>query len=276
MRYVEYCTQPFQRNGTMVPVSSLKDFYALEDSGYCTHYQYSAHAANAIRAQGNSEKMARFPVYSDRLWIDLDAPSSDPAEVAKVKTYAGQLTNQFKQQGLDFTVWFSGSKGYHICIKITPMEGMDVPYSQAQYVQHILKVSCDFSLYQSARLLSNPGRKHPKTGLKKVKVFEHKGNTLLTIPMIANPKPPISTLESLTDSDRARIAFQRLSGLILDAPLPGMRHTSLWSVATQCMEAGMAKDLVSGTLLYANQFFADPKTKEEVLRAIEQAESQLR
>jgi hypothetical protein len=259
----------------MVPVSSLLDIYDRPDSGYCTIYQFSKEAAFAIRQQGDATGFARFPVYSDRLWIDLDAADSSPSEVDRVKNYARELTARFKAENYTFSVWFSGSKGYHICLRITPMQGREVPYSQLQYVQNELKIQCDFSLYQHGRLLSNPGRLHPKTGIKKHKIYEFNGGRLLEVPLIPMPEKLEISSGSLQVSDLARIGFQRLASFTQDAPLAGMRHTKMWSLASGLFEAGMSFDLVFGNLCYVNQFLPDPKPIEEVRRACEQAAHQL-
>jgi hypothetical protein len=276
MWYHEYALKPELRNGTMVPRSSALDFYNRSDSGYFSVYLFDSAAAFAIRAQGDSKGFARFPVYSDRLWIDVDAADSSEAEVSRVRNYVRDLTRQFQCQDLNFTVWDSGSKGYHIAIKIEPMFGKDAPWSQMIYVQQSLKVTCDYSLYQHGRLLSNPGRVHPKTGRKKTKVYSHQGTTILSIPTVLAPTKIDVDSDSLTNADLGRIALNRVSSLLLDAPLPGMRHTTLWSTASQCLEAGLNEDTVCGLLSWVNKMLPSPKTDEEVKRCVTQAISQMR
>lgn len=275
MWYHEHTQSPEKRTGLMVPRSALPDFFRLPDSGYCSVYAFSEEAKWAVRAQGDATNLSRFPVYSDRLWIDIDGADSSETEVARVAAYTRQLTKQFIAQDLNFSVWSSGSKGFHVCIKIIPMLGKDVPYSQLRYVQDTLKVVSDFSLYQHARLLSNPGRLHPKTGRRKTKVYEHQGTTILSIPMLVAPSKLDVDSDSLTDSDLGRIGFQRLAAFIQDTPLAGMRHTKLWSLASGLLEAGMSRELVFMNCSYVNKFLPDPKTDEEVLRAVTQAANQL-
>jgi hypothetical protein len=275
MLYHEYAHSPEKRNGTMVPRSAALDFYNRVDSGYFSVYLFDEAAAFAIRAQGDSTGLSRFPVHSDRLWVDFDASDNSPQEVERVKAYVREVTRQLQALDYNFTVWDSGSKGFHIAIKIDPMQGKDVPWSQGQYVQNTLKLTCDLSLYQHGRLLSNPGRVHPKTGRRKTKVYEHRGSTILFIPMLVAPKKLDVDSDSLTDADLGRIGFQRLASFIQDTPLAGMRHTKLWSLASGLFEAGMSRDLVSMNCLYVNKFLPDPKPEEEVLRAVNQAANQL-
>lgn len=275
MLYHEYAHSPEKRNGTMVPRSAALDFYSRPDSGYFSVYLFDEAACFSIRAQGDSTGLSRFPVYSDRLWIDFDASDSTTQEVERVKAYVREVTRQLQALDYNFTVWDSGSKGFHIAIKIDPMVGKDVPWSQGQYVQTTMKLTCDLSLYQHGRLLSNPGRVHPKTGRRKTKVFSHQGSTILSIPMLVAPKKLDVDSDSLTDADLGRIGYQRLASFIQDTPLAGMRHTKLWSLASGLFEAGMSRDLVSMNCLYVNKFLPDPKPDDEVLRAVTQAANQL-
>lgn len=275
MLYHEYAIQPFERRGVMVPRSSLPDFFSRPDAGYCSVYAFDQAAVFSIRAQGDSTNLSRFSVYSDRLWIDVDGSDSSPQEVERIKVYTRELTKQFIAEDFDFTVWSSGSKGFHVCIKIAPMQGKDVPYSQLLYVRDTLNVVSDFSLYQHARLLSNPGRVHPKTGKKKEKVFEHKGKTVPEIPIISAPKKSEIDPDSLTSKDLLRIGYSRLVSLVLDAPIAGGRHTAYWSVASQLLESGMDLQTVCGNLLFCNRLMPDPKSDEDVLRACNQAAHQL-
>lgn len=275
MRFHEYSKTPHSRGGTMVPVSALPDIFALPDAGYCSVYQFNAMDAHLIRAQKHSRDLGRFSVYTDRLWIDIDAANDSPQAIEDAKQYTRQLAADFKQQGLDFTVWFSGKKGYHICIKIHPIEGHGVPHSQLVYVRDTMKLTCDYSLYQHGRLLSNPGRLHPKTGIKKHRIMENSG-TLLSIPLISPPERLALDTATLSSSDKARIALSRVQNLILDAPLPGMRHQNLWSAAMQLIDANMSDELAFGLLYYANEFFPEPKPKEEIWRAVQQARHQSR
>lgn len=267
--------QPSLRSGLMVPESALPDLFKREDAGYCSVYRFDEKAVSAIRAQGSAKGLGRFPVYSDRLWIDIDRDDKDGVlGVERAREYARVLANKFKQSDYNFTVWSSGSKGFHICIKITMMVGEAVPHSQAEWLR-AQGLEIDYSLYQHGRLLSNPGRLHPKTGKKKELVMVNKGTVTPTIPILSLPIKTLTDIDELNKSDLARIVFSRASNLILDAPLCGMRHTQFWSFATQALEAGMARDVVFGLLCYVNDFLPDPKAKEDLLRALDQAQSQL-
>lgn len=247
----------------------MPSLFEAEDAGYCSVYAFSKQDADSITKSKSSVGFGQYSVYADRLWIDLDGDTKDIAE-----TLLSRAKSVLDSRGLGYTVWFSGKKGYHICIKITPMYGVDVPYSQLCYVRDTLAIECDYSLYQHGRIISNPGRKHPDTGIRK-HLVETVVGTELQIPTVA--KPFTSTVvEELNDVDKATLGLHRVQMMILDSPnlLNGMRHTTLWKTAMSCFEAGMSDELVKELMLYANRFFESQKTESEVLRAVEQAKYQ--
>jgi len=274
MYYHEFANQPYLRDGTLVPRSALRDIFNLPDAGFCSVYAFTAEAKLAIRAQGDSSGLSRFPVYSDVLWMDLDISNDTPEERQRIREYARELTRRFKEADYFFTVWDSGSKGFHIGVRIEPMFGKDVPWSQSQFIT-TSGIICDMSLYQHGRLFRNPGSVHQKTGRKKTKLYEHKGSNVLSIPMLKAPERSDLDLSTLSDSDKARIGLYRLQATIQDAPKPGMRHTTLWGTATSLLEGGLKYDLVCGLLYWANDMLPEPKTKDEVERAVQQAAHQL-
>lgn len=266
--YYEYALTPMTRSGTMVPKSALPDIYNRPDSGYCTVFAFDKFAAEAIRAQSNSQGLGRFPVYSDRLWIDIDRDN-----LSEANAYTKIVANILKRLDYSFSVWESGGKGYHVCVKISPMFGHDVPHSQRCFVE-TLQLQCDYSLYQHGRLLSNPGRIHPKTKKKKSKVWEYIGSVQPSIPIVQAPIKSVIETDLLTNEDLIRLAYSRLGSFLLDAPLPGNRHTAIWSIAMQMFEAGMPHELVLHTMLFLNSQLPSPKSKEEVCLAINQALAQ--
>ena len=276
-RYLEFAREPMQRNGTMIPVTAYADILKLDDTGYCSVYQFDEAAVLQIRAQKNAQGLGRFPVYTDRLWMDFDGLDTSEAEVAKAKQRAGQAAQILSQLGASFTIWSSGGKGYHICSKITPMAGHGVPHSQATYVAS-LGISCDMSLYQHGRLLSNPGRLHKKTGKKKHLIHTHAGSTLLTVPYLECTPREIPVREELTTLDQAKLIYSRM-GMFLESPgaqEPGNRHTALWSLAMSAIEYGMSQSAVWENLLFLNSVIENPKPIEELQKCLTQAINQSR
>lgn len=263
--YTEYCIEPYKRNGSMIPVSALQDFYEREDAGYSTYYWFTEEAAIEIRAQGNSVGLSRFPVYTRFLVIDIDREND--LLTALADTYS--ISNQLSDRGLKHSVWFSGGKGCHIYIHCEEMFGVDVPYSQLSWIRK-QGWKVDETLYQHARLLSNPGRRSKKTGIRKHKMFDKTGS-LLIIPRV-NPPERKEAATGVGVADLARIALFRLQKAF-EAP-PSSRHTTIWSLSGAFAEAGADKQLTVELMRWVNSQWDQPKDDEGLLRAVNQAYSQ--
>lgn len=262
--YCEYCIEPYKRSGVMIPVSALADFYQREDAGYSSYYWFTKEAADEIRAQGHSAGLSRFPVYTRFLVIDIDR--EDDLFTALADTYS--ISNQLTERGLKHSVWFSGGKGAHIYIHCEEMFGADVPYSQLSWIrQQGWKV--DETLYQHARLLSNPGRKSKKTGIRKHKMFDVDG-ALLVVPRV---EPPARKDAAVTGSaDLARVALFRLQRAF--ETVPTSRHQMIWSLSMSFAEAGVDKQLTTELMRWVNQNWPQPKDDGGLLRAVSQAYTQ--
>lgn len=250
----------------MIPVSALPEFYTHDDAGYSSYYWFTEEAANEIRAQGNSVGLSRFPVYTRFLVIDIDREND--LFTALADTYS--ISNQLSDRGIKHSVWFSGGKGCHIYIHCEEMFGVDVPYSQLSWIrQQGWKV--DETLYQHARLLSNPGRKSKKTGIRKHKIFDKDG-MLLHVPRV---EPPVrkEAPAGIGTADLARIALFRLQKAFETDP--SSRHVAIWSLAGAFAEAGADKQLTIELMRWVNSLWSQPKDDEGLVRAVSQAYTQM-
>jgi hypothetical protein len=152
MLYREWCLYPNQRRGRMLPIALIAKFELAADAGYASVYMFDKEAADQIKAAGNSSGLARFPVYTDTLTLDLD---KGEAQLERVRTAIA---------GLRYDVYVSGGKGFHVVIHLDRMvSGTNIPFSQRKWVE-ALNVEADLSLYQAGHIISLPGRKHPKDG----------------------------------------------------------------------------------------------------------------
>lgn len=266
--YCEFARQPYKRSGNMIPVSSLPEFYKQDDAGYSTYYWFTKEAANEIKTQGHSAGLSRFPVYSQFLVIDIDRDNDMFSALAD--TFS--ISNKLKEMGLKHSLWFSGGKGCHIYIHTEPMFDINVPHTHLMWVKTILEgYKTDESLYQHGRLLSNPGRKSQKTGIRKHKISDVPGE-LLSLTVQA-PPTRIRTRTPEGNNDFARIALFRASKVLESEP--SSRHTTLWSLAGAFAEAGMEESLTTGILTWVNQMWKTPKDQEGLERAVRQAYNQI-
>lgn len=264
--YVEYALEPFKRNGSMVPVSALTSLYEREDAGYCSYYWFTEEAANEIRSQGHSSGLSRFPVFTRFLVLDIDREDDSALALADMTA----ISEELQRRELKHSVWVSGGKGYHIYIHCEPLFGIDVPYSQLSWVrQQGWKV--DETLYQHGRLLSNPGRKSKKTGIRKHKIADYDGS-LLRIERVA---PPVKKERpvGIGTKDLARIALFRAQKALEEDP--SSRHTTIWSLSGAFAEAGADINFTIEVMRWINQFWTAPKDDEGLIRAVKQAYQQI-
>jgi hypothetical protein len=125
----------------------------------------------------------------------------------------------------------------------------------------------DYSLYQHGRILRLPGTVNVKTGRRKQfveKVDGVKAEIELRTPPAFNFKPDggLKTIATVLNH------FQRLA---LSEPLPGNRHTQLWSAARSACEAGLTYEATLELLQAINSSWGNPKEGDEVEKAIRQA-----
>lgn len=254
--YREWCLQPNQRRGTMLPLAQFKDILRAPDAGYASVYAFEETAALEIIASKSSAGLNKYPVYSDMLMIDLDDGER------QLRRAQDALT------GLGYLIWSSGGKGFHIGVPLkVSVFGEHVPYSQRKWVE-ALDIGADLSLYQHGRILSLPGRVHPKTGKKKEPFGEVVGNSLV-LPEVFPAKLTFSAFED-TSGDLENALWQAIQ-LLAAEPEPGNRHTKLWSTAKSLAEAGLAYETVLDLLTEVNGQWENGKTTTEVTTAVRQA-----
>lgn len=235
----------------MVPVT------CEQTTGYSSVYWFAMRDAEQIKARGHSRGLGEFSVYSNTLWFDFDGGASelDHAVPAIVGLNA------------PFRVFFSGKKGFHIAVEIEPMEGPTVPQQQKAFVQ-TLDFCCDLSLYQHSRILSNCGRVHPETGKPKRLLFEWVLGEPFKVPKLLTLAPSKPKLDETVDIQRAMFMAWRTTE---KHPSPGNRHTTLWSLAKTFCNAELEYSTALDILLKINDKWNQPKLKEEVERACNQA-----
>jgi hypothetical protein len=243
----------------MLPLNVIEKMCDAPDSGYSSVYMFDEDAARVLLADKSSKGMSRFPVYTDRLVIDLDAGDEqlERAELA------------LKERELAYDVWFSGGKGYHVIIPLVALvSGKDVPYSQKKWVEG-LGIGADLSLYQHGRLISLPGRVHPKTGIKKYLLRQENG-AKLNIPMLVSPEP-VFTFAGNGGLDEFEAGLWKVLQCLADPPSVGNRHTQLWSTALHFADSGFSYDFTLELMTEVNNKWTTGKDLAGVELAVKQA-----
>lgn len=254
MYWYEWCSKFNHRKGNMMPDKYVKQLLKAKDPGYASIYGFSPEDAKLIKDSGSSSGLGRFSVYADTLYMDFDT-GLEAATIA-----SAQLTDM----GIAHSLWDSGSKGGHIHVKQVPAYCQHLPYCQKRWVM-LQGFECDLSLYQHGRILSLPGRIHPKTGKPKVLIAEEAGEP---INLDLTP-PPIMTFSYDFGGDLEQ-AFLQLAGLVSDPPTPGNRHQRLWSCAERLAFLGFNEATVLDILIGVNSEWETPKSEPEIQAAVTQ------
>lgn len=258
MLYREWCLTPMRRRGTMLPLKTVAQFEKAPDAGYASVYMFDEAAAAEIKASGSSAGFARFPVYADTLTLDLDQGEKQ-LELVETKVRA---------LGLAYRVYDSGGKGFHVVVPLAEtVYGTNVPYSQRAWAES-LDVGADLSLYQAGHIISLPGRRHPKTGRRKVLVRQVLGE-LLALGLRESP----ARIFTISDADQSELerGLWRLIHLLRQEPGIGNRHVALWSTAKHFADAGLAYDTALDLLTEVNESWENPKPSDELESAVKQA-----
>lgn len=260
--YREWARSLTSRKGNMVTLAGIETLIKQGNPGYASCYMFNEKDAKEIRATGESKNLRRFSVASDCLIIDID---DGDIGLERVK-------ESLDLRGLGYEVYFSGGKGYHVYIFHDLIDSEDLPFSHASIVRS-WGLETDFTLYQHGRLLSLPGRLHPKTGQLKRFYFKVDG-TMLQVPIVKQPsKPDFSQLEA--KEGILTTGLMRAMNLTAMEPNPGNRHTAIWGTSKDLLEAGLEYGTVLDIMLRINEQWENPKDESEIEQAVIQAHGQL-
>jgi hypothetical protein len=259
--YREWTLKPEHRRGSMLLQSQIDLICkGSGDSGYASVYAFDENAAKEIIASKSSAGLARYEVYTDVLVMDLDGGDE----------LKQQATSILDALGLAYTVWFSGSKGYHVVIPLDRLYYSKIlPYSQRVWVEK-QGIKADLSLYQHGRILSLPGRVHPKTGKRKELVEVAKGSTL-TLELVDPPKEFQVDFKPLGGLSEFEAGLWKMLQSLGDEPSKGNRHTRLWSTAQHFADAGVSYETSLELMHKVNESWVLAKDAEGVELAVSQA-----
>lgn len=249
--YREWAPRLNYRKGRMVSTFALTNLIKQHDPGYGSVYMFDEVTAKEIIKSGESKGFNKMAVIANTLVFDLDGgqESLDKAEVI------------LKSHGYGYQVFSSGGKGFHIYVPHELIQSNHLPYSHQKVVEK-LGIECDLSLYQHGRLLSLPGRVHPKTGRRKELLY-NVGGTPINIPIVERPVVQFK-LGLIDTGDTLSMALRRLSDLTVEEPKIGNRHTTLWSVAQNLADAGITYHTALDLILGVTKEWKNPKPQSEI------------
>lgn len=238
----------------MVKLDNLPEiFKRVYDPGYTGLYLFKEEDALEIITSKSSAGLDRYSVSSSRLVIDID----DGVE--------GLHAAELKLEGLEYEVWSSGGKGFHIILKHEFVTSVDLPYSHRKWVE-AQGIDCDMSLYHAGHILSAPGRVHPRTKNRKVFVKKVEGKQM-AVTLVKKPEVVFSFSDTGEELSRA---LMRLTDLSSSEPKLGNRHVSIWGTSKALAQAGISFDVATELLRKVNEGWKNPKSESELLAAIQQ------
>jgi len=238
----------------MVPVSALPEILKRTNPGYGSVYKFDAADAQIIRISGSSKGLGSLAVSAEAVTLDVD----DPNDISLI---VGKLNSLY----LGYLVWDSG-RGFHVVIPHGYIRDHCLPYSHRCWVE-TLNLPVDYSLYQHSRILRLPGTANAKTGRRKTLVEVVKGD----MPVIELKRPPAFEFKANGGVSNLSAMLNQMQRIASKEPLPGNRHTQIWSAAKSACEAGLSFDATSEILQGINESWESPKLPVEVEKAIAQA-----
>lgn len=249
----EWAQQVRYRKGTMVTLDELDQIVKyVRDPGYSSVYMFNADDAADIKASGHSRGFDKYTPAADALPIDLDDGDKSLDKALE------------RVDGYSYSLYSSGGKGYHIILDHDLIVDRNLPYSHSQVVAS-LGIPCDKTLYQPGRILSLPGRVHPKTGRKKELIKRVEG-LKIEIPILQ--KPVVEFNFSAVEGGSVKVALARLWALAEEGLVEGERNNKIWQVASSLIEAGFEFETVHGIMSTLNDKSSNPLETEELTRTV--------
>ncbi len=262
--HVEWASTPNARKGRMVSLFALSNLLKLRDPGYSSIYMFSEEDAQTIKKNEHSKGFQYLQVSAKFLIMDIDCG----------KEGLDQILPILDKRQFSYEVWESGGKGFHIYIPHELLTSIHLPHSHKMAAKEILGDKfglIDASLYQHGRLLSLPGRIHPKTKKKKTLVISKKGSCILTVPIVEEVKiRPM--YELIHGSDEGLImGLTRVTDMISYPPGPGNRHLRIWGASKDLAMSGLSYDTVLDLMNRVNSSWQDQKPTSEIEQAVQSA-----
>jgi hypothetical protein len=209
-------------------------------------YKFPETTADFIKTNGNTKNLKGMPVFSDKLFIDIDE-DKNVNEALKI----------IKDLNIAYSVWNTGGRGRHIHINIQPMSGVNVVYSQRLWLEQVgLWELIDTSIYREGGIIRTPGAVHQRTGGVMVCEEQHEGTTL-TIRTLTPPPVVHSVARQVTGSVSAEFDF--FMNLLAKKDC-GLRHTHMYILWNRGIEAGYSEEEVADAIHWWNNRQDQPHT----------------
>lgn len=252
--YKEWCINMTNRVGFMAPLEKFDSvILKMDNPGYSSLYAFDEAAAAKIREEGQSKGFDRFDTYADHLLIDIDEGEE------------GLARAEARLSGYAYEVWSSGGKGFHLVLPHDPIMDKRLPYSHQKIVEKLNVVSDP--IYHASRLISLPGRVHPKTKKRKSFLRSVEGRKL-EVELEERPKIDFKFRDAEGDLFSA---LMRMADMTKYSPYVGTRHLTIFGMALDLKKAGIGFETACELLYNVNNTWKQPKSRDEVVAAVKGA-----
>lgn len=251
--FLEHANTVMSRYGNMITYAEC-----VRRTGFRSVYAFSEDDAKTIKEARNSRGFSRYIPHSSELFVDLD----DPA-------FLDEALKNIEQLGWRYSLFQSGSKGYHIHVPHGMSSGYGLP---SFHKEMALKVTpnADVSLYRNNSLFRLPGTIHAKTG--RPKLWLKSGGVLLPrIPFECAGEPETNEIKfSFGESDESELclALGAIQGFLKNQPETGRRYQTLWSIGKGLADGGLSNACTRELLEVVNKSWPNPKEDSEVERCV--------
>ena len=130
-----------------VPLADVGQF-----TGFRSVYAIPAAARDWVIQRGSVSDMGKLPLYSDVLFIDVDQDDQVDA-----------VATALQREGVGFEAYHTGRRGAHFHVLLEPMNGLDIPRAQRQWVESLNIQGWDATVYRPGSIIRLPGTFHEKS-----------------------------------------------------------------------------------------------------------------
>lgn len=240
------------RSGNYLPEPIIREILADKRcKGYSSLYYFGEEILEQRKIQ-SSQLTKKYSVGANRLLIDVDTGYNDTVTILRY----------LESKGLNYALYNSGGKGFHVYIYHKDIFDVRLPYSHYRWVADNIPIEVDYSIYHQNSLISNIGRIHRKTGNKKKLVKKVKGK-LLDIELQEGQKT-MTVSSELSDKECLQLALTHCLNSVLLPPKSGNRHKTLWKIAHNFILSGLSQSATFELIKNVNNHFAEPKSIEEL------------
>jgi hypothetical protein len=253
MLFLEHCNTVTARWGNMLPYAE-----AVRRSGFRTVYAFSEEDAKTIKESRNSRGFSRFIPSSVELFIDLDSPE-----------FLEEAQRNIEKLGWRYSLWTSGSKGYHIHIPHNLSSGYGLPSFHKDMALQV-SPNADVSLYRNNSLFRLPGTIHAKTGRPKT-LIKTGGVIAPRVPFECAGEPETNEIKFAfgeSDESELSLALGAIQGFLKRQPGEGRRYQTLWSIGKGLADGGLSNACTRELLEVVNNSWPNPKEESEIERCL--------